>query len=161
MALLPLNFDPIAAIEGRKERIACDLSIDFRQIHLRCAVQRLRIDITTADHKRHGIRRTRGKRFLQSMDDRAARRHERCRSRDDDIGAIRQAPPDRFEGLASHDHAMTGGELAKSLEILGQVPGHFVARADGAITGQGGDDRDDRWVHWESGKVNGDECNGL
>ena len=106
--------------------------------------QGLGINLRTADHEHLFVLRKQHHGLLQRMHDRAAGDFEPL-ARDDDIGAVGQRPPERFEGLAAHDDRMACRHGLEVLQVLGNVPQQGVLVADNAVLGNGNDNGDHRF----------------
>ncbi len=61
---------------------------------------------------------------------------------DDDVGTAGKRLADGGEGLAPHDYRLAHGQAAEALHVGRQAPRQCAARADDAVAGNRGDERD-------------------
>ncbi len=143
-----------------KERVACEIPVDPRDVKRGRAGQRERIEFAAADTKRRRRQRDCAQRRVQRGRDNRPFRAVVALPGDDDILPSRQRASDRFPRLASHDHCVSGGQGAEVLHVGGQAPGKGVSRTNDAVPGHGGDYREcgdvpTRWRCHNAANYNG------
>lgn len=123
--------------EGREESVAFDGALDEGEVDIGAKGQGLGVDLgaaTDEDVAGLGVGMQLGK-VRNGLDTRVGE----AGARKDDGRAIGKRLANGLEGFAAHDDDVAGGHLLEPLEVLRQVPGDFVALADDAVEGHGGD----------------------
>ena len=133
----------------REIGIAIDRSLHQRKIKIGSKRQGLSVNLCPAADKYfpwHAV----NLQFIEGSDRFHTGECKTCPA-DNDGCAIRQGPPNGFEGFAAHNDRVARGELFEPLEILGQMPRDAIALADDAIQGH----RCDRFelFHSRDGKI--------
>ena len=132
-------------LKGRKEGVSGNLSFDQGQVKVGAEWQGLPVNLrSAADEDLAGTHQS--GQFVQAADRAHAGEFEIVAAQHNGV-TVGQGFADGLEGLSAHDEDMSGGGGFKPFEILGQVPGNLVFRADHAVERHGGDGLEG--VHWK------------
>src|SRR5271168_5160119 len=119
----------------------------------------LRVDFAAADDRdllgagSAGRNRGRADRSVNIVRDLNALRSVTHIAGDDDRQPARQGAADGLKGLAAHNERLAHRQRLEALEVARQPPGQALTGTNDAVTGHGGDERDDGLAQTATGAL--------
>lgn len=139
LVVASIDFNPIPFVIDRKRRISLYAGMYARQIQTLDASQSLGVQRCSPNDKNLGIGASRFQSAIERCDDAAAGRGVGRIVGQDQISPVGQWPADGFVISTAHQNMVPGGKPSKVLEVVREMPGEAIARADHAVFGDGGD----------------------